>query len=91
MKGMNAPSNKFSFVLLGITALLCSGASFWFFHDPEGPNLLVVLGTAVVLYVLSVIPYAFSSSLSHFTKLLLTILIQIILAAGFVFFGLTLH
>lgn len=53
--------NKTSLFILGITSLVCSRALFFFFDDPEGPNLLIVTGMAMVLYLTSLIPYIFMS------------------------------
>ncbi|RFM28535.1 hypothetical protein DXN05_06935 [Deminuibacter soli] len=33
---------------------------FFFFNDPEGPNLVVVVGLALAVYFLSAIAYIFS-------------------------------
>lgn len=49
-------SNR-SLLVLAITAAICSRAMFAFFHDPEGPNLLVVTGMAAVIYIFSAIFY----------------------------------
>ena len=51
---------------------------FWFFDDPEGPNLLIVAVTAAVVYVISLgIVSAFS--VAGIRKVLLTICIQILI------------
>lgn len=42
-------------VILIITALFCSKVLFFFFNDREGPNLLMVIVTACVIYFLSLI------------------------------------
>jgi hypothetical protein len=62
---------------------------FLFFNDPEGPNLLVVMGMAVIVYFLSLAVYLLGSStllLTGIKRLLLVIFIQIILVTGFYFF-----
>jgi hypothetical protein len=41
---------KISLVLLGVAALLGSRVVFLFINDPEGPNLLVVVGLAVIIF-----------------------------------------
>lgn len=46
-------SKKISLLILFITSLVCSRTMFLFFNDPEGPNLLVVTGVAVIVYFLS--------------------------------------
>ncbi len=73
-------SKKTSLFILAITALICSRAMFFFFNDPEGPNLLIVTVAAVVIYCLSLT--AFLLNLSNFKRLLLAILIQVILVSG---------
>jgi hypothetical protein len=60
---------------------------FVFFNDPEGPNLLIVIGTAVILYFLSLAAYL--SKYSALKKLLLAILIQIAVVGGLYWFGST--
>jgi hypothetical protein len=74
---------KISLIILGITALVCSRALFALFNDPEGPNLLIVVGMAVILYALSLAVYLFVTSMKNPQRLVLAILIQIIIASGF--------
>lgn len=76
-------SKKTSLLILGITSIVCSRVMFLFFNDPEGPNLLVVIGVAMVVYFLSLAAYLFNSS--SLKKLLLAIFIQIIIVTGFYF------
>ena len=76
---MNNISKKTTLIILGITAIVCSRASFFFVNDPEGPNLLIVIGAAVILYVVSLIAFVFK--FSNRLKLLLAILIQVIIVA----------
>jgi TRAP-type uncharacterized transport system fused permease subunit len=75
------PSKKASLLILAITALACSGVLLHSFDDPEGPNLLIVVVTAIILFFLSLAGYLFDS-LSALKRLLLAIAIQILLAAG---------
>jgi hypothetical protein len=79
---MNLGSKKVSLVILGVTAILCSRAMFFFFNDPEGPNLLVVTGMAVLVYLLSLPVYLFYPPTVSFTglkRLLLVIFVQILI------------
>jgi heme/copper-type cytochrome/quinol oxidase subunit 4 len=39
------------FVVLGIVSIVCSKMLFIFLDDPEGPNLLIVVAAAVVIYI----------------------------------------
>lgn len=81
-------SKKTSLTILGITSLVCSRAMFLFFNDPEGPNLLVVVVGAIVIYFLSLAIYMLSPlpvSLKGLNRLLLMVVIQIIIAAGIYF------
>jgi len=55
---MNFQSKNTSLVLLAIT-MLCSRTLFFFFNDPEGPNLLIVVVLAIALYLLSFAAYVF--------------------------------
>ena len=86
MRNMDFKSNKISFIILGITAMVCSRAMFYFFNDPEGPNLLIVTVTAAILFFMSLTAYL--SNLSGSKKLLLAIFIQILVVTG-LYFGLS--
>jgi hypothetical protein len=77
---------KNSLLLLGITSIVSARVLFCFFNDPEGPNLLVVMGTAVFLYLLSLLPYFFRLSVSEVRRFLLGIFIQILFVIGLYFF-----
>jgi hypothetical protein len=39
------------YLLFAIISVVCSRVIFLFINDPEGPNLLVVLAGAVVVYL----------------------------------------
>ena len=80
---MNLKSQKTSLIILAVTSLICSRAMFFFFHDPEGPNLLIVTVAAIIIYFLSLVAYAFK--LSSLKKLLLAIFIQIVIVVGLYF------
>ena len=73
-----------SLLILAITAVVCSRVIFAFFHDPEGPNLLVVTGTAAVIYFTSSAVYLsnISPSLTGFKRSSVAIFIQIFVATG---------
>lgn len=79
-------SKKTSLLILGITALALSRVTFSLFNDPEGPNLLIVVGLALILYLLSLTAYAFNSSITGLKRLVLAISIQALFAAGFYLF-----
>ncbi len=82
-------SKNISLIILGITAIVCSRALFMFFNDPEGPNLLVVIGMAGIIYFVSLALYASKMSfvsLVGLKRLLLAILVQVIITAGLYFF-----
>lgn len=79
-------SKKTSLLILGVTALVCSRVLFSLFNDPEGPNLLVVTGMALIIYCLSLTTYVFNSPITGLKRLLLAIFIQILLVIGFYFF-----
>ena len=74
-----------SLLILAITAVVCSRIMFAFFHDPEGPNLLVVTGMAAVIYLVSSAVYLSNvyPSLTGFKRSSATIVIQIFVATGF--------
>ena len=74
-----------SLLILAITAIACSRIMFALFHDPEGPNLLVVAGMAAVIYLPSLAVYlsALFPSLTGFKRSAAVIFIQIGIATGF--------
>lgn len=78
---MLVKSNKVSLLILGIVSLLLSRASFFFINDPEGPNLVVVIGFAAVLFALSLAVSSFTPA----KRLVPVIFIEIIIAAAFYF------
>ena len=82
---MHFKSKRTTLLLLAITAILFSRALFLFFNDPEGPNLLVVVGTAVIVFFLSLSVYISKFSMIGLKKLLLAIFIQIVLVVGLYF------
>ena len=79
---MYLKAKKTSLLILGVTSLLCSRTMFYFFNDPEGPNLLIVMVMAVILYALSSAVYLLGPSTTSLKKLLLAISIQIIIVTG---------
>ncbi len=50
-------SKKISLLILGITAIACSRLMFLFINDPEGPNLLIVMVVAVIIFFLFLVIY----------------------------------
>ncbi len=80
---MYFPSKKASLIILCITSILFSRTMFFFFNDPEGPNLLIVMVTAAILYFLSLTAYL--SNLQTLKKLLLAIFIQLMIVTGLYF------
>ncbi|MDB5266572.1 MAG: hypothetical protein JWN89_387 [Parcubacteria group bacterium] len=85
---MNFNSKKTSLLILGITSLACSRTMFSLFNDPEGPNLLIVVVMAMILYAVSFGVYVFGPSQKGLQKLLLAIFSQIVVASAF-YFGLS--
>ena len=69
-------------LILGMTSLVCSRAMFYFFNDPEGPNLLVVTGMAVIVYLPSLAAYSFVPSVKGLKRLLVAIAIQVVIVTG---------
>lgn len=80
-------SKKTSLLILGITSLVCSRIMFFFFNDPEGPNLLVVIGMAAIIYALSLAVYVYYPLVKEegLKKLSSLIFIQIIIVTIFYF------
>lgn len=81
-------SRKISLIILAITSIVFSRALFSFINDPEGPNLLVVVGMSTIVYFLSVLAYLFNSLIleSNFKKVLSVIFIQILFLFALYFF-----
>ncbi len=49
---MHFKSKRTLFLILGIASLVFSRVLFLFVNDPEGPNLLVVVGLAVIIFLI---------------------------------------
>lgn len=65
-----------------LTAFVCSRLLFFFFHDPEGPNLLIVTVLASILYGAAFTVWRFIPATSASTKLLLAICAQVVIVTG---------
>jgi hypothetical protein len=81
MRTMPSASTKTSLLLLVITALVCSRTLFFFFHDPEGPNLLIVTVLALILYSASFIAWRFIPATAS-KKILFAICTQLLIVTG---------
>lgn len=75
-------SQKTSLLVLLITALVCSRTLFFFFHDPEGPNLLILTVLALILYSASFLAWKFIPATTNRKKLLLAIGTQLLIVTG---------
>jgi len=82
MTTISFTSKKTSLLTLGITALMCSRTLFFLFNDPEGPNLLVVTGLAVILYFSSLLVWSFIPLTTGLKRLLSALCMQIIIVIG---------
>lgn len=82
MTSMPLESKKTSLLLLVITAFVCSRALFFFFRDPEGPNLLIVTVLALLLYGASFIAWRFIPATTTSKKLLFAICTQLLIVTG---------
>lgn len=83
--------------MLGVTAVVCSRTMFIYFDDPEGPNLLVVMVAAAIIYFLSLAAYLFNpvakntlqdlslSTSIGFKSFIFVLIIQIIITTAFYF------
>ena len=78
---MDFNSIKTSQIIFGITAIISSRVFFSLINDPEGPNLLIVMGLAVIIYFLSLAVYLLIPSINGLKKISLIILFQIIFVA----------
>jgi hypothetical protein len=83
---MDFKSKKTSLIILGLTAIVCSEAFFWFLDDPEGTNLLIVTVLALIICGLSLIVCSFNPLIKGLKRLLFVILIQIIIVGGLCLF-----
>lgn len=80
-------TSKKVFLTLGATSLICSRLFFFLINDQEGPNLLIVVVLAGVIYLISLTAYtAKFSKNTPLKKNLLAILIQVLLVATLYFF-----
>ena len=55
-------SNRIALIISAITSLILSRSVFLFIDDPEGPNLLIVVVMALVIYLLSLSLYLYKPS-----------------------------
>ncbi len=74
---MNPISKKTSLIILGATSLVGSKVFFSLINDPEGPNLLVVVVMAAIIYSVSLAAYLYPSQNTSYKKLFLAILVQV--------------
>jgi hypothetical protein len=83
---MDLQSKKISLVVLGITAIICSRMLFFIFHDAEGPNLLIVAGLAMAMFLLSYAAYVFiPSGIKGFKRTTVVVCIQVLAVIGLYF------
>lgn len=75
-------SKKISLLILALVALVCSRVLYFLVNDPEGPNLLIVVGLAGVLYAASLSAYLFNASATWQKKFGCALLIQIVVSIG---------
>ncbi len=79
-------SKQVSLIILAVTAIICSRLLFFFFNDPEGPNLLIVGGLALAVFLLSWAVYIFAPfKINGFKRLSAAICIQILLVIALYF------
>ena len=76
-------SKKVSLIVLALTALTFARSMFWFFDDPEGPNLLVVGVATTFVYFLSLVIYVYGlpTKLTGLARLLSVVIVQILIVA----------
>jgi hypothetical protein len=84
---MSLKSKNVSLLILGLTSMVCSQGFFALVNDPEGPNLLVVIGITAIVFGLSLAVYIFypSSKLIGLKRLLVAIFVQIMIVTGIYF------
>jgi len=65
---------------LAVTAMTCARTLFFFFNDPEGPNLLIVIALGLVVFLISWAAYQFiPSKIYGVIRLLAAVCFQILL------------
>jgi hypothetical protein len=79
-------SKTSSLVILALTATAFSRIIFTLFKDPEGPNLLVVMVTAVIIFGLSLITFGLSAKQEGKKKLLFPLVTQLVVVGIFYLF-----
>src|SRR4051812_34164397 len=81
---MQFKSKTIPLLVLAITAVAFSRAVFAFFRDPEGPNLVVTIGLAGVIYLPSLLFYMPKAirRLRSLPRLILAVVIQGLVATG---------
>lgn len=75
---MKTKHNALRFIVLGLSALLCSRLLFALIEDPEGPNLLVVFMGALPLCITAVATLRKTKRLPEFTRVFLAICSQVV-------------
>lgn len=85
---MLSTSKRTSLIILGVTSLVFSRVLFSLFNDPEGPNLLIVVGLAAIVFAISMAIYAYypATNFSNSKKVALSVFVQMVLVAGLYFF-----
>jgi choline-glycine betaine transporter len=83
---MNLQAKNTSLIILGITSLIFSRGLFALFNDPEGPNLLVVVVMALIVFTLTLGVNRLLSLENGLRKLSLLILAQVLIVGIFYFF-----
>jgi hypothetical protein len=79
---MKIELQKTSLLLPVITAFACSRTLFFLFHDPEGPNLLIVTVLALLLYGASLIAWLFIPASTASKKFPFGIGTQLLIVTG---------
>lgn len=82
---MHTKLKKSSLLILVVTAVVFARGMFTFIDDPEGPNLLVVMGTALVVYLISLVISLPFLSTADSKSVIPVVLIQMGVVAGLYF------
>jgi len=81
-------SKAVSIAALGIAALVFSRTLLSLFNDPEGPNLLIVLVLALILYLGSLVAYTRNFPTNNGKKFWSAVVIQLVLVTVLYVLGL---
>ena len=80
-------SKTVSLIILAVTAMICSRLLFFFFNEPDGPNLLIVIAMGLAVYFLSSVVYVFAPvNMNSLMRIFAAVIVQILTVSCIYFF-----